>query len=115
MTAEMTRVAPVTARPAGAGPGNGAPPGRPDPPGRAQPPLAAPLADPCAERHQISVRGDDSRLDVFLSGIVFMDVIFTGLPGAPADGTEIYSSGLGSAPGGCANLAAVNPTTHGEG
>lgn len=68
-------------------------------------PLAEPLADPCAERHQVSVGGDGSRLDVFLSGIVFMDVIFTGLPGAPAGGTEIYSTGLGSAPGGCANLA----------
>jgi sugar/nucleoside kinase (ribokinase family) len=42
---------------------------------------------------------------VFLSGIVFMDVIFTGLQGAPAGGTEICSTGLGSAPGGCANLA----------
>jgi sugar/nucleoside kinase (ribokinase family) len=114
MTAELTRVAPVTAGAAGSQarraepvsePGNGAAPAWPGPPGRAQPPLASPLADPCAERHQISVSGDDSRLDVFLSGIVFMDVIFTGLPGAPIDGTEIYSRGLGSAPGGCANLA----------
>ena len=114
MTAELTRVAPVTAGAAGgqarraepvSEPGNGAPPARPGPPSRAQPPLASPLADPCAERHQVSVSGDDSRLDVFLSGIVFMDVIFTGLPGAPIDGTEIYSRGLGSAPGGCANLA----------
>lgn len=114
MTAELTRVAPVTAGAAGgrarrpepiSEPDNGAVSARPGPPGRAQPPLASPLADPCAERHQVSVRGDDSRLDVFLSGIVFMDVIFTGLPGAPIDGTEIYSRGLGSAPGGCANLA----------
>jgi sugar/nucleoside kinase (ribokinase family) len=43
--------------------------------------------------------------DVFLSGIVFMDLIFTGLPSAPAPGTEIMSTGLGSAPGGIANLA----------
>lgn len=114
MTAELTRAAPVTAGAAGgqarraepvSEPGNGAAPARPGPPGRAQPPLASPLADPCAERHQVSVSDDDSRLDVFLSGIVFMDVIFTGLPGAPIDGTEIYSRGLGSAPGGCANLA----------
>lgn len=114
MTAELTRVAPVTAGAAGgrarraelvSEPDNGAVSARPGPPGRAQPPLASPLADPCAERHQVSVSGDDSRLDVFLSGIVFMDVIFTGLPGAPIDGTEIYSRGLGSAPGGCANLA----------
>ena len=114
MTAELVRVAPVTPGAAGSQtrraepvtePDNGAAPGRLDPPGQAQPPLASPLADPCAERHQVSVRGDDPRLDVFLSGIVFMDVIFTGLPGTPIDGTEIYSRGLGSAPGGCANLA----------
>ena len=72
---------------------------------RAQPPPASPLADPCAERHQVSVRGDDSRLDVFLSGIVFMDVISPVCRALPIDGTEIYSRGLGSAPGGCANLA----------
>jgi sugar/nucleoside kinase (ribokinase family) len=47
----------------------------------------------------------EPELDVFLSGVVFMDVIFTGLPGMPAAGTEIFSAGLGSAPGGCANLA----------
>jgi sugar/nucleoside kinase (ribokinase family) len=113
MTAGLIRVAPVTAGASGATrraepvtePDSGAAPAWPGPAGRAQPPLASPLADPCAERHQVSVRGDDSRFDVFLSGIVFMDVIFTGLPGAPIDGTEIYSRGLGSAPGGCANLA----------
>jgi len=42
---------------------------------------------------------------VFLSGVVFMDMIFSGLPSRPAAGTEIFSAGLGSAPGGCANLA----------
>jgi len=98
MTAELVRVAPVTSGASGSQtrraepvtePDNGAAPGRLDPPGQAQPPLASPLADPCAERHQVSVSGDDSRLDVFLSGIVFMDVIFTGLPGTPIDGTEI--------------------------
>lgn len=70
-----------------------------------EPPLAGPLADPCAERHQVHVGGDESRLDVFLTGTVFMDVIFTGMPGPPVPGTEILTSGLGSAPGGVANLA----------
>src|SRR5262249_22154499 len=70
-----------------------------------EPPLAGPLADPCAERHQVQVGDDESRLDVFLTGTVFMDVIFTGLPGPPVPGTEILTSGLGSAPGGVANLA----------
>jgi sugar/nucleoside kinase (ribokinase family) len=42
---------------------------------------------------------------MFTSGVVFLDAIFTGLPGAPVDGTEIFASGLGMAPGGRANLA----------
>jgi sugar/nucleoside kinase (ribokinase family) len=32
-------------------------------------------------------------------------MIFTGLPGLPAPGTELYTEGLGSAPGGSANMA----------
>ncbi|MCP9976755.1 PfkB family carbohydrate kinase [Actinomadura madurae] len=42
---------------------------------------------------------------MFLSGQVFMDMIFTGLPGLPPPGTEIVTDGLGSAPGGVANIA----------
>ncbi len=34
-----------------------------------------------------------------------MDMIFTGLPGLPPPGTEIVTDGLGSAPGGIANIA----------
>ncbi|TDC95285.1 carbohydrate kinase family protein [Actinomadura sp. 7K507] len=34
-----------------------------------------------------------------------MDMIFTGLPGLPPPGTEIVTDGLGSAPGGVANIA----------
>lgn len=44
-------------------------------------------------------------VDVFVSGTVFMDVIFTGVGELPPPGTEILTSGLGSAPGGIANLA----------
>lgn len=63
------------------------------------------LSDPCPERHQMSLDSSGPVFDVFLAGTVFMDVIFTGLPGAPVPGTEILSGGLGSAPGGIANLA----------
>jgi sugar/nucleoside kinase (ribokinase family) len=49
--------------------------------------------------------GGAARLDMFLSGTVFMDMVFSGLRAPPAAGTEIFCAGLGSAPGGCANLA----------
>ncbi|MFC5183853.1 carbohydrate kinase family protein [Actinomadura harenae] len=73
------------------------------------------LADPCSERDlggALLRRADGQRdageapsLDVFLSGQVFMDMIFTGLPGLPPPGTELFTEGLGSAPGGIANMA----------
>ncbi len=43
--------------------------------------------------------------DVFMSGTVFLDIIFTGLVGPPVLGTEILAEGMGSCPGGIANLA----------
>lgn len=71
--------------------------------------MTAPLLpDPCVERHQAGrlLRGDDDgALDVFLSGTVFMDMIFSGLDRLPDPGTEEFAAGLGSAPGGSANLA----------
>ncbi|RKS73419.1 sugar/nucleoside kinase (ribokinase family) [Actinomadura pelletieri DSM 43383] len=72
------------------------------------------LSDPCAERGVVAERlrrahdtgsGPPPDLDVFLSGQVFMDMIFTGLPGLPPPGTELFTEGLGSAPGGIANIA----------
>ncbi|GLZ08622.1 carbohydrate kinase [Actinomadura sp. NBRC 104412] len=77
-----------------------------------EPPLP-PLTDPCAERgpagdllHRRQDPGTAQRdLDVFLTGQVFMDMIFTGLPGLPPPGTELVTDGLGSAPGGVANIA----------
>ncbi|MQA95443.1 MAG: carbohydrate kinase family protein [Streptosporangiales bacterium] len=76
--------------------------------GPGQPPEPG-LQDPCEERELVGDRLRDGidgpRLDVFLTGTVFMDMIFTGLPGLPPPGTEMYSEGLGSAPGGVANLA----------
>ena len=43
--------------------------------------------------------------DVVMQGTVFLDVVFTGLPALPTLGTEIHSEGMGSCPGGIANLA----------
>ncbi|GAA3933147.1 carbohydrate kinase family protein [Actinomadura viridis] len=72
------------------------------------------LDDPCAERgpagellhRRRPLRGGEPcDLDVFLTGQVFMDMIFTGLPGLPPPGTELVTDGLGSAPGGIANIA----------
>lgn len=57
--------------------------------------------DPLAARRE----ADDPRFDVALWGTVFLDVIFTGLDVAPAGGTEVSASGMGSCPGGIANLA----------
>ncbi|GIH20170.1 carbohydrate kinase family protein [Rugosimonospora africana] len=44
-------------------------------------------------------------LDLFVSGAVFLDIIFTGLREMPAPGTEAWAPGMGSCPGGIANLA----------
>jgi sugar/nucleoside kinase (ribokinase family) len=50
------------------------------------------------ERHDVIV-------DVFLSGLLFFDVVFTGLDHAPALGAEVWSTGMAAAPGGIANFA----------
>jgi sugar/nucleoside kinase (ribokinase family) len=44
-------------------------------------------------------------VDVFMSGTVFLDIVFTGLPTPPAAGTEVWAAGMASCPGGIANLA----------
>jgi sugar/nucleoside kinase (ribokinase family) len=49
--------------------------------------------------------GCASGLDVIMQGTVFLDIVLTGLPGLPVGGTEIYADGMGSAPGGVANMA----------
>ena len=54
---------------------------------------------------QVAVSADDPEFDVFLTGIVFFDIIFIGLEAAPRTGTEVWASGMGSGPGGVANLA----------
>ena len=43
--------------------------------------------------------------DVFLAGLLFFDIVFTGLEQPPKPGVEVAATGLGSGPGGIANLA----------
>ncbi|WP_165987998.1 PfkB family carbohydrate kinase, partial [Streptomyces sp. YIM 98790] len=50
-------------------------------------------------------RAGDPPCDVFLTGTVFLDIVFTGLDAAPVRGTENWARGMGSSPGGIANMA----------
>ncbi len=53
-----------------------------------------------------ALRGpDDPAWDVYLTGTVFLDIVFTGLDSAPVRGTESWARGMGSSPGGVANMA----------
>ena len=45
------------------------------------------------------------RWDLFLQGTVFLDIVFTGMSSVPVRGTETLADGMGSCPGGIANLA----------
>ena len=56
-------------------------------------------------------RADDPPLDVITTGMVFFDIIFTGLPRLPKPGEELWSAGMGSCPGGIANLATASART----
>lgn len=58
--------------------------------------IDAPLPAPAAET---------PRLDLFLTGPLFFDIVFTGLHDDPRPGTEIMAAGMGSLPGGVANMA----------
>ncbi|MEV6662066.1 carbohydrate kinase family protein [Streptomyces nigra] len=48
---------------------------------------------------------DDDRPDVLLTGLLFYDLVLTGLGGPPTPGEEIWTKGMGCGPGGIANLA----------
>ncbi|MFF4654698.1 carbohydrate kinase family protein [Streptomyces sp. NPDC001381] len=61
----------------------------------------AALVDPLAARRTPG----DPPWDVYLTGTVFLDIIFTGLDSAPVRGTESWARGMGSSPGGVANMA----------
>jgi sugar/nucleoside kinase (ribokinase family) len=50
-------------------------------------------------------RPGDVDVDVFLTGTVFFDIIFTGMDGPPRADTEVWATGMGAGPGGVANLA----------
>jgi sugar/nucleoside kinase (ribokinase family) len=43
--------------------------------------------------------------DLFVPGTVFLDIVMTGLENRPAPGTEVFTAGMGSCPGGIANMA----------
>jgi sugar/nucleoside kinase (ribokinase family) len=45
------------------------------------------------------------RYDLLLQGTVFLDIVLTGLGSVPERGTEVLAEGMGSCPGGIANLA----------
>lgn len=53
----------------------------------------------------VTDEGPGCEFDVFLHGTVFLDIVFTGLSALPRPGTEIWAQGMGSSPGGIANLA----------
>ena len=50
----------------------------------------------------------DAEFDLFVTGPVFLDIIFTGLQEAPVGGREVLTSGMGSSPG-KTNVMAVAP------
>ena len=53
----------------------------------------------------VSAPEPDLPLDVQLAGTPYLDLVFSGLTATPRLGTEIRTEGLGSSPGGVANLA----------
>jgi sugar/nucleoside kinase (ribokinase family) len=52
-----------------------------------------------------SGQGGPWDFDVLIAGMVFLDIVFTDLPCPPSPGTEVWAGGMGSSPGGIANLA----------
>ena len=52
-----------------------------------------------------SANQNGPELDLFLTGSLFFDIVFTGLHTDPRPGTEVMADGMGSLPGGVANLA----------
>lgn len=73
---------------------------------------AQPGGDQPGSNQPVSEQPERAGVDVLLSGSVFLDLIFTGLPRRPESGTEVWASGLGSSPGGIANLAVALRRLH---
>jgi sugar/nucleoside kinase (ribokinase family) len=68
--------------------------------------MTQPVQQPAPQPAQQHARQPSpGQFDVFLHGTVFLDIIFTGLGAEIAGGTEIFASGMGSSPGGVANMA----------
>ncbi|MFK4064582.1 carbohydrate kinase family protein [Streptomyces sp. NPDC029674] len=61
--------------------------------------------EPTVDPLKAARRAGDPDCDVYLTGTVFLDIIFTGLDSAPVRGTESWARGMGSSPGGVANMA----------
>ncbi|MCM2388507.1 PfkB family carbohydrate kinase [Streptomyces sp. CWNU-1] len=76
--------------------------GQPHGPRQAQPSVLKP---PCLDPLAALRTPADPACDVYLTGTVFLDIIFTGLGSAPVRGTESWAHGMGSSPGGVANMA----------
>lgn len=59
------------------------------------------------DTHAAAVTAEHAALphDVLLTGMLFFDIALTGLPTPPTPGQEVWTDGMGSAPGGIANLA----------
>ena len=53
----------------------------------------------------MQANGEAAQLDVFMQGTTFFDMVLTGLPALPGAGVELIADGMGSCPGGVANLA----------
>lgn len=53
----------------------------------------------------VSSTPDQQPLDVFVSGLLFFDVVFSGLDHAPKPGAEAWTTDMATGPGGIANFA----------
>lgn len=67
--------------------------------------MPPPSVQPVTQPAPATGSGSRPALDVIMQGTVFLDIVLTGLPSLPVGGTEIYADGMGSAPGGVANMA----------
>lgn len=70
-------------------------------------PLLSQLSAAEQDTHAVAETGEylPTPHDVLLTGMLFFDIVFTGMPHGPRPGQEVWTQGMGSAPGGIANLA----------